>query len=94
MSSNDKAQSNKRRRDNWTNMNSENQSRELKKKAEREALRKAGFTRKEHEKVMQQQRNAYYRRMSELSYDERKRLNERIRMRRRQQIRKIGVPEF
>ena len=56
MSSKDRAQNNKRKRDNWTNMSSENKSRDLKKKAKREALRKAGFTRQEHEKIMQQQK--------------------------------------
>ena len=43
---------------------------------------------------MHQQREAYYGRMSELSYDERTRLNERIKIRRRQQKRKMVCQKF
>ena len=69
-------------------------AKELKKKAEREELRRAGFTRHEHERVLQMQRDAYYKRMSEMSSDTKAQLSERVRLRRRQQIGKICGTNF
>ena len=60
-------------------------SAELKRKAEKEALRRAGMSRLEHERVLQQQRDAYRRRMNALSESDRREMNERIRRRRRRQ---------
>ena len=66
-------------------MSPQARSAELKSKAEREALRRAGMSRREHEKVMQQQRDAYRRRMNALCESERREMNERLRRRQRRQ---------
>ena len=94
MDSENRAKRNMRRRQDYADMDSVAKAKELKRKAEIEALRRAGFTRQEHERVMQQQRDAYYRRMSRMDGDAKAQFYERVRLKRRQQIGKTCGPNF
>ena len=94
MNSKDRAERNIRRRKNYADMDSVAKAKKLKRKAEIEALQRAGFTRQEHERVMQQQRDAYYRRMSEMDGEAKAQFYERVRLKRRQQIGETCGPNF
>ena len=94
MDKEDRAKRNMRRRKNYADIDLVAKAKELKRKAEIEALRRAGFTRQEHERVMQQQRDAYYKKMSEMDSEAKAQLYERVTLRRRQQIGKTCGPDF
>ena len=63
---------------------------ELKEKREAEALRRAGMTRSEHEKILQREREVYQARMSAMSESDRSEMIRRVENRRRSQRGKDG----